>query len=433
MSNDLTPTLMPGDVSEGVRRLRQAATVRQRCAHITQGVREGRSEHFRLDEGRLDAVAQRIAALTQSRFPDGRIPLHSRWRHFEAGGVDRLAEVNARLAGHSHVARARAHIELVMISVLLDAGAGAQWQYVETESGQTFSRSEGLAVASLRAFLAGAFSSDPGDPCRVDAKALSRMDVPTLAALFQVRDINPLLGLEGRVNLLRRLAQALRAQPDTFTADGRPGHLFDALTHHHHAPRLHHHHVVPGSTQHQHHVAAPRLLQALLDGFSAIWPSGQQFLGVPVGDAWAHPLAGGEGPSAGWVPFHKLSQWLTWSLVEPFEAAGVHITELEALTGLPEYRNGGLLLDAGVIVPLDAEFGTRLRVPGEAWVIEWRSLTVSLLDALLPRVRALLANEHLPLGCLLEGGSWAAGRQIAAERRPGGAPPVAIDSDGTVF
>ena len=433
MSNDLHPTLTPGDVSEGVRRLRQAATVRERCANITQAVREGRSRHFRLDEERLDDVARRIAALTQSRFPDGRIPLHSRWRHFEAGGIDRLVEVNARLAGHSHVARARAHIELVLISVLLDAGAGAQWQYVETESGQTFNRSEGLAVASLRAFLAGAFSSDPGDPCRVDAKALSRMDVPTLAALFQVRDINPLLGLEGRVDLLRRLAQALRAQPDTFTADGRPGHLFDALTHHHHAPRLHNHHVVPGSTALRHQVSAPRLLQALLDAFSAIWPSGQQFLGVPVGDAWAHPLAGGEGPSAGWVPFHKLSQWLTWSLVEPFEAAGVRIKGLEELTGLPEYRNGGLLLDAGVIVPLDAEFGTRTRVPGEQWVIEWRALTVSLLDALLPRVRALLGNEHLPLGCLLEGGSWAAGRQIAAELRPGGAPTVAIDSDGTVF
>jgi hypothetical protein len=431
--NNFHSTLTPGDVSEGVRRLRQAATVRERCANLTQAVREGRSEHFRLDEGRLDEVAQRVAALTRARFPDGRCPLHSRRRHFEAGGVNRLAEVDARLAGHSHVARARAHIELVLISVLLDAGAGAQWHYVEAETGQTLSRSEGLAVASLRAFLAGAFSSDPGDPCRVDAKALARMDVPTLAALFQVRDVNPLLGVEGRVNLLRRLAQALRALPETYTADGRPGHLFDALTHHHHAPRLHHHHVVPGSTQHQHQVAAPRLLQALLDAFSPIWPSGQQFLGVPVGDAWAHPLAGGEGPSAGWVPFHKLSQWLSWSLVEPFEAAGVHITGLEDLTGLPEYRNGGLLLDAGVIQPLDAEFGTRLRVPGEQWVFEWRALTVWLLDALLPRVREELGHEQLPLGCLLEGGSWAAGRQIAAERRPGGAPPVAIDSDGTVF
>jgi hypothetical protein len=420
-------------VAEGVRRLRQAATVRERCANLTQAVREGRSAHFRLDEARLDAVAQRIAALTHARFPDGHIPLHSRWRHFEAGGLNRLAEVDARLAGHSHVAKARAHIELVFISVLLDAGAGAQWEYAEKESGQTFARSEGLGVASLRGFLAGAFSSDMGDPCRVDAKALANMSAAKLATLFQVREDNPLLGLEGRAALLRRLAQALREQVETFTADGRPGHLFDALTHHHHAPRLHNHHVVPGSTALHHQVTAARLLQALLDAFSAIWPNGQQFQGVPVGDAWAHPLVGGDGPSAGWVPFHKLSQWLSYSLVEPFQAAGVHVTGLEELTGLPEYRNGGLLIDAGVILPLDAEFGTRVRVPGDPWVIEWRALTVTLLDALLPRVRALLGREDLPLACLLEGGSWAAGRQIAAERRQGGAPPVAIDSDGTVF
>lgn len=417
-------------VAEGLRTLRQAATVRQRCAHVATAVRDGRSAHFRLDEGRLDAVAERVAALTAQRFPDGRVPLHSRWRHFEAGGVDRAAQVDARLAGRSAAAQARARIELALVSVLLDAGAGPDWRY--EEAGRAFTRSEGLAVASLRAFEAGAFSSDPGDPCRVDAAALARVDAAQLARWFQVREGNPLLGLEGRAALLQRLAVALRAQPEVFTAEGRPGHLFDALTHHAHAPRLHHHHPLPaGATPHA--VSAARLLQALLDAFSGIWPSGQRFHGQPVGDAWRHEAAGGQGASAGWVPFHKLSQWLAYSLVEPFQWAGVQVTGLDELTGLPEYRNGGLLLDAGVVVPLQADFAARARRPDEAWVIEWRALTVAMLDALLPRVRALLGRPELPLGCVLEGGSWLAGRQIAAERRPGGAPPVAIDSDGTVF
>ncbi|TXH57588.1 MAG: DUF1688 family protein, partial [Burkholderiaceae bacterium] len=122
-----------------------------------------------------------------------------------------------------------------------------------------------------------------------------------------------------------------------------------------------------------------------------------------------------------------------YSLLEPFEWAGVQVEGLEALTGLPEYRNGGLLLDAGVIVPRDPAFAARPRTPAEPWVIEWRALTVALLDELAPMVRARLATPELPLACMLEGGSWAAGRQIAAERRPGGAPPVAIESDGTVF
>jgi len=37
------------------------------------------------------------------------------------------------------------------------------------------------------------------------------------------------------------------------------------------------------------------------------------------------------------------------------------------------------------------------------------------------------------LARVLEGGTWAAGRRIARERRPDGAPPLAIESDGTVF
>jgi hypothetical protein len=420
-------------VHEAVQTLRAPATVRARCAAIAQAAEDGRALHFRVDRARLEDVAHRVASLTRQRFPDLKIPYHSRWRHFEAGGVNRKGELDAKLSGRTHTAMARARIDLTLVSVLLDAGAGPAWRYHEAASGQHFTRSEGLAVASFRAFMAGAFSSDPGDPWRVDAKALLALDAKALGELFQVRADNPLVGLEGRAALLHRLGEALRAQPQTFTAIGQPGHLFDALTHHPHAPRLHHHHPMPAAQRH--HVAAARVLGALLEAFSGIWPSGQSFEGVPVGDVWPHPRAGGSGPSAGLVPFHKLSQWLTYSLLEPFEWAGVQVTELDALTGLPEYRNGGLLIDAGVLVPRDPAFAAGARTPGDPWVVEWRALTVALLDELAPRVRQALGPEAaaLPLACILEGGTWAAGRQIAAERRAGGAPPVAIDSDGTVF
>ncbi len=423
----------PGARAEAVALLRAPATIRARCAAIAAAVDAGRSAHFSLDRGRLDEVAQRVAALTRQRFPDLKIPYHSRWRHFEAGGVDRKGELDAKLAGRSHFAVARARIDLTLVSVLLDAGAGPGWSYHEAESGQSFARSEGLAVASFRAFMAGRFSSDAGDPFRVDAKALMGLDAAALAAIFQVEASNPLVGLDGRTVLMHRLGEALRAQPLTFTSIGQPGHLFDALTHHPHAPRLHHHHPVPAPLHH--HVSAARLLGALLECFSAIWPSGQMFGDVPVGDVWPHPAAGGEGPSAGRVPFHKLSQWLAYSLLEPFEWAGIQVTGLDELTGLPEYRNGGLLIDAGLIVPRDAGFAARARTPADPWVVEWRALTVALLDELAPRVRAALGDgaAQLPLACILEGGTWAAGRQIAAEKRPGGAPPVTIDSDGTVF
>lgn len=422
--------------------LRRPQAVRQRCAAIAAWVASGASPHFTLDRSRLPAVAQRIATLTRARFPDLKIPYHSRWRHFEAGGVDRKALLDERLAGRSHVAVARARIDLTLVSVLLDAGAGPHWRYTEPGTGLVLGRSEGLAVASFHAFLAGRFSSDLGDALRVDAAGLLALTEADLAALFQVGPDNPLVGLAGRTDLLHRLGRALREQPQAFTSIGQPGHVFDVLTHHRHAPALQGHHLRTAGVahnSHHHHVTAERILGALLTHFSAIWPSGQ-WLEVhgqraPLGDAWRHPQAGGTGADAGWVPFHKLSQWLSYSLLEPFEWAGVQVTGLDELTGLPEYRNGGLLLDTGVVVPRDADFAAAPRTPADPWVIEWRALTVALLDELAPLVRAELGvtAAQLPLACMLEGGSWAAGRQIAAERRLGGPPPLAIDSDGTVF
>lgn len=409
-----------------VRRLRDPATIRERCAVLTQWIGEGQSAHFTIDRARLDDAAERVARLARMRFVDARIPLHSRWRHFEAGGIDRKAGLAARLGGRSRVATARAHVDLALISVLLDAGAGPHWSYVEPQTGQRLARSEGLAVASLRAFEAGRFSSDAGDPLRVDARALAAIDTAALAEVFQCSDANPLVGLQGRAQLLRRLGAALRARPEIFTSEGQPGHLFDALTHHPHAPARHPHHVHP-TTQH-HRVSAARILGLLLEAFSGIWPSGQHVHGVAVGDVWPHR-------AVGHVPFHKLSQWLAYSLLEPFAWAGIRVDGVEALTGLAEYRNGGLLLDTGVIVPRDAGFAARTYRPGDEWVVEWRALTVTLLDELAAQVRDRLELDahRLPLAAVLEAGTWAAGREIAAERRAGGAPPVRIEGDGTLF
>ena len=414
--------------SPAVHQLRQASTIRERCATILRAVGEGRSAHFTLDRAKLADTAQRVEQVTRRNYPDLRIPYHSRWRHFEAGGVDRKDELDARLAGLDAAAQARARIDLTVVSVLLDAGAGAGWRYAEAASGQGFSRSEGLGVASFRGFMQGLFSSDPAQPLRVDAAALRRLDAGTLAAMFQVRDDNPLVGLDGRTLLLRRLGEAMQVQHASFGADGRPGALFDRLA----------------LKSHQAPLTAPQLLQALLDTMSGIWLAGNELDGVPLGDCWRHPLAGGgggagggsagSGASAGWVPFHKLSQWLCYSLLEPFEWAGVPVTELDGLTGLPEYRNGGLLLDSGVIVPRDPGFSQRRHTTGDEAIIEWRALTVALIDELAPLVRHRLGKTvtEMPLACILEGGTWAAGRAIARELRDGG-PPLVIESDGTVF
>lgn len=407
--------------------LRDPATIRSRCAAITRAVDEGRSSHFHIDRDRLDAVAERVERVTLAAYPDLAIPFHSRWRHFEAGGIDRKAAMDERLADRGAEALARARVDLTVVSVLLDAGAGPGWRYLEADSGRHFSRSEGLGVASWHAFREGLFSADAGDPMRVDAAALQRLDVAALKRAFQVDAGNPLVGLEGRVALLNRLGAALAADGDGGAA--RPAMLYDRLV------------AAPGADGVR-RVGAAQVLRAVLDAFSSIWLTGSVLHGVPLGDVWPHPWAGGEsaqagrhGTTAGWVPFHKLSQWLSYSLLEPLAWAGVEVGGLDALTGLPEYRNGGLLIDGGVIVPRDPRTLSRRWTPRDEFIVEWRALTVSLIDDLAPLVRARLGRtaEQMPLACLLEGGTWAAGREIARERRDGGPPPLTIDSDGTVF
>ncbi|WP_273457567.1 URC4/urg3 family protein [Nevskia ramosa] len=403
-------------MSPAVATLRDPATIRTRAGNVTAAILAGKSDWWLVDESRIEAAANKVVEVTLARYPTLAIPYHSRWRHFEAGGVDRAAELTAAMTRLDAAAQARARIDLAIVSVLLDAGAGAQWQYCD--GGRDYGRSEGLGVASFRAFMAGAFSSDPAQPLQVDGKALLRLDAARLGNLFQVRDSNPLVGLDGRAELLRRFGQTLIERPQAFGVDARPGGLFDLLTDH-------------GAKR---EIEVSALLRALLDHSSDIWLAGNALDGVALGDAWPHPLAGGDGASTGWMPFHKLSQWLVYSLFEPFEWAGITIAGRDALTGLPEYRNGGLLIDAGVIVPRDPAFATRQWTAGDPLIVEWRALTVNLIDVIADRVRALLKRsaDELPLACILEGGTWAAGRAYAAELR-GGLPPLNIVSDGTVF
>lgn len=457
----------PAAVREVLGALLEASTIRLRCAAITRAADENRTSHFTIDRSRIADAAQRVAAITRERYPDLHIPYHSRWRHFEAGGVDRKSELDAKLAGRSRDEVARARIDLTVISVLLDAGAGAQWKYTErpgaieplalpvqrqqrddllamldqagghsplnaaalpAASGEVYTRSEGLGVASLRAFEQGVFSGDSADPLRVDAQVLERLDVAALRAVFQAGASNPIVGLEGRTELLRRLGVVLAAQAKRGGGEARPGRLYDEFMSR----------GQQGGAQRE--ISATALLREIVGGFAGIWHSGSRVQSLPAGDVWQHPFAGSavaggnDGTTSGWVPFHKLSQWLAYSLLEPFEWADVSVTGVELLTGLPEYRNGGLLLDCGVIVPRDARDLGKTWKPGSEFVTEWRALTVTLLDELATQVREILGMDAMamPLVRILQGGTWAAGRAMAQELR-GGAPPLKIESDGTIF
>jgi hypothetical protein len=105
------------------------------------------------------------------------------------------------------------------------------------------------------------------------------------------------------------------------------------------------------------------------------------------------------------------------------------------LTALAEYRNGGLLVDLGAIRPR-APIDPLLRHDvGSELVVEWRGLTVALMDPLVGLVRERLGlDSNFAMPQLLQGGTWSAGRKIAhALRPPDGPPPIAVAADGTVF
>ncbi|MEO1208814.1 MAG: URC4/urg3 family protein [Cyanobacteria bacterium J06638_20] len=395
--------------------------IRDRCSQLYSLAQQGKLNHFRLNVEQLAPTADYVLDVMRENYPDLNIPIHSRWRHFNAGAIDRVAEMDQALASLDPRDRTRAKVDLVIISVLLDAGAGTAWRYQEAATGKTFARSEGLAVASFRMFCEGHFSSNPSQPLRVDADALERLTEASLAKGFQVSKENPLVGLEGRLSLMQALGRSLRQHSNIFgTAPARPGNLVDYCLQ-----------QAEGNT-----FPAPLILQTILLGMGSIWPGRIEVSGVNLGDVWPHSALTGDQPAdGGLVPFHKLSQWLTYSLMEPLQELGLTVSEVNQLTGLAEYRNGGLCLDMGLLELQDPAIARTPQLPGSEVIVEWRALTVSALDAIANEIRKTLGytSTEFPLANVLEGGTWAAGRKIAKEKRPDGAPPLQIASDGTVF
>jgi hypothetical protein len=403
--------------------LLSAAAVRERAQLMLEAGLADRLAHFRIDLDRLDAAADLTVAVTRAAYPSLDIPFHSRWRHFVIDGVDRWAALAATAAWPDAAARARAEFDLAVVSVLLDAGAGPTWRYRDASTGRDIGRSEGLALASLAMFADGLFSESPRDPLRVDAPRLWELTDASLVNGFQAGPSNPLTGIAGRADLLRRLGRTTAAVSSVFARAGepRPGGLFDHLAS-----------LADGAGG---RVAAATILAELLRHLGPVWPSRVVLGGIALGDCWHHPAIAPDDAAAGLVPLHKLAQWLAYSLIEPLRRASITVTDLNGLTGLAEYRNGGLFIDTGVLALRDGAAARGRHSVDSPLVVEWRALTVALIDRLAPLVRRRLGRdaEALPLAKILQGGTWAAGRAIAQRLRADGSPPVQVVSDGTVF
>ncbi|WMT78909.1 DUF1688 family protein [Bradyrhizobium sp. Ash2021] len=377
--------------------------------------------NFRIHLDCIDRTVDLVLKVTREAYPSFEIPFHSRWRHFVANGDNRWADIADQSRWADRAARARAEFDLAIVSVFLDAGAGPSWRYRDPKTGSAIGRSEGLGLASLAMFAGGAFSADPREPLRVDAGVLANFAAADLERGMQVSDANPLVGVDGRAELLRRLGTLVASKPDVFGSrdTARPGGLFDQLA------------LLADGQE----LPAPTILTELLQQLGPIWPSRLTLGGIALGDCWKHPALTTADATSGLVPLHKLSQWLAYSLIKPLQTAGIRVTDIDGLTGLAEYRNGGLFVDTGVLAFRDPEAAQQEHEVASSLVVEWRALTVALLDRIADGVRHRLKLDatSLPLAKILEGGTWAAGRRLARERRADASPPVKVISDGTVF
>src|ERR1051325_4896377 len=214
---------------------------------------------LRLDPGKLESTAQLVIDTPRAAYPTLDVPFHSRWRHFDIDGFDYWNEIDQAMAWPSKAERSRTALDLVIVSVLLDAGAGPSWRFLYPVSGETVSRSEGLALASLVMFRNCEFSKWPSYPLRVDAEMLECITEQKLAENFQVRQDNPLQGVAGRAELLRRLGRTIAAKPEGFGRHDtpRPGGLFDHLA----------------ALAENGRIAAPMILREVLTHLGPIWPS----------------------------------------------------------------------------------------------------------------------------------------------------------------
>ena len=389
--------------------------IRERCVLVYEKVLSGKGL-FKIDKEKIPECSEFVIGVIRENYPDLNIPFHSRLGHFQAGQFDRLKILNERLENCDTLEKLRTYWDLIITSVLLDAGAGDKWSYFDPISKDKFSRSEGLGIASLNLFLDGGLSDDKKNPLKVTAASLKRFNSSRLRKSFQVELHNPLNGLEGRANLLQKLGVVIEENPKFFPG-GRPGSLVDYLV-----------------ENYGQRILAGDILKTLSYSLGEIWPGRLTLKGRNLGDVWSSELLGLKDSYESLVPFHKLAQWLTYSLIVPMFDAGIEVSGVHELTGLPEYRNGGLLIDSGVLKVKDSSFFHKIHKPSDELVVEWRALTVILLDRIADEIRLEFgkSEEELPLAKILEGGTWHAGRKLAKEKREG-LPPLEIESDGTVF
>ncbi|KAG2173013.1 hypothetical protein INT44_006986 [Umbelopsis vinacea] len=441
-------------------------SVREQTKQMQHIVQSGRLQHFDIDLGKMEEVVRFVTLLVKRDYDDpSDMPSHSRWRHFEVGGKPRIKQLVSSWASATPTEKAKRLIDLCVMSVLLDVNPLHHWAYQEKSTGRTHKRTEGIAIAVLDLFKSGLFSSDPGDPNRVDASALADLTLDDLTSGFQLNAKNSLIGLEDRINLIQHVTETMKDYSNIFAGNdkssSRPGNMLDYILSHPSTVRS-----SKGTT-----VIQMETLWSVAILLGELWAQGSPVEGRSVGDVWPCEALRSAGFSDPYVPFHTTTQWLCYSIVEVLETQlGITVDGKDQLTPLTDYPNGnilciyltrftipnqpisyhpgGLLLDTGFLTLKKGDLESGLSnyrrnslLPGQPKmevtpmfdisdpvVIEWRALTITYSEMIASKVRdKLKSRKNLSLSQILEGGIWNAGRELAEISRPNTQePPIVI-------
>ncbi|KAJ5902049.1 hypothetical protein N7495_002577 [Penicillium taxi] len=425
--------------------LKSLQAVRERAQLVLEAGVKGELSHFNYHFDRMPEAAEFVANIIKRDFgPDkfDQIPPHGRWQHFDVGGFPRINDLikTWQLRGYDELEVTRRLVDLFFVSVLLDAGAGDFWTFTEPVTGEVYGRSEGIAVSALYMFRDGAFSSQKlADTEFVDGHGLAALNIETFRKHYQITTENQIVGDTSRVSLLNSVGLSLLSLPKIFGENGRPGNLVDYI-------------IQQGTEPDE--LNYDNLWSILQDVLLPAWPADRtRIAGIPIGDAWPLEVLAkinaskqSENGTQNIQPFHKLTQWLAYSLSVPFmRILGRKWKNLDRGTGLPEYRNGGLFVDLGVLTLKDDALKQGLETSKNDLpcfgatsdvIVEWRAMTVALLDKLHELVSEHFAQQGVNLNMpqMLEAGSWKGGRELAAKLRPQTkSSPILMEGDGTLF
>ena len=401
--------------ADELRYLLSPKAIRERSTRIYEATLAGQT-HFEFRPEKMGETVRYVVHVTKNRYPDLHIPFFSRWMHFRVGDTNRVKSLDQRLDRLNALEKVRSKIDLAVVSIFLDFSPGEAWRYHQQDQ-TALARLEGVAVATFEMFKAGVFSKDPENPYRVDAETLINISEETVARGFQSDETNPIGNLEKRHAILKALGETMIRKKSIFN-EGRPGDILQYLF-----------------TKHGTNVKAGDLLASILRAFDDVRPGGMTLGDQQIRDIWEHPLLGESGTSEALIPFHKMGQLLAYSLIHPLMDVGVRVKDLSELTGLAGGRNGTLFLDIGLIVFRDPEIRKKVLPRDSEAVVEWRALTVVLLDQIAASVRQELdlPEKAFPVGKVLEGGTWWAGRQLSRLVRPDGSPPIWLEGSGMLF